>query len=136
MSREKVKLSGVTRWRAAKNAVCRTSKCEMSRKKVNLSGVCAQKCAQQRKNRRRTPDRFGILRDILKIHVDTKHPKPCATSRLQKKLIDIRKLPHFDTRFEPKNCPSRDMCSLSKNAPTLLPAQIEIALFCVGLLRV
>ena len=43
--------------------------------------------------------------------------------RLQKKLIDIRKLPHFDTRFEPKNCPSRHMCQLSKQATTLLPGR-------------
>jgi len=49
---------------------------------------------------------------------------------LQKILIDIRKVPHFDTRFEPKNCLPRLMRQASKKVTTLLPAHLQNGPFC------
>ena len=65
MSRKKVKLSGVDGRHGSQIRFFGCFRTEMSRKKVKLSGVCAPKYALQRKNRVDTPDRFGILRDIL-----------------------------------------------------------------------
>ena len=39
-------------------------------------------------------------------------------------VSDIRKLPHFDTRFEAENGPSRHMCSLRKITATHLPGHL------------
>ncbi len=65
MSRKKVKLSGVGERHGSQIRFFRRFRIEMSRKNIKLSGVHAPKCALQRKNRVDTPDRFGILRDIL-----------------------------------------------------------------------
>jgi hypothetical protein len=65
MSRKKVKLSGVSGRHGSQIRFFRRFRIEMSRKNIKLSGVCASTCALRRKNRVDTPDRFGILRDIL-----------------------------------------------------------------------
>lgn len=62
---KKVKLSGVGERHGSQIRFFGRLKIEMSRKNIKLSGVHAPKCALQRKNRVDTPDRFGILRDIL-----------------------------------------------------------------------
>ena len=75
---------------------------------------------------------YGILEKSMNYFA---HQEGCAPGRLQKKLSDIRKLPHFDTRFEPQNCHSEQWWSQVKNAATLLPGQMQNATFCDGMKR-
>lgn len=73
MSRKKVKLSGVGERHGSQIRFFGHLKIEMLRKNIKLSGVCAPKCALQRKNCVETPDTFGILRDILHFEPPLEH---------------------------------------------------------------